>query len=43
MYTFEKEKNTIELCANCESLSANSIDNIDETADMILERIRRRR
>ena len=32
-------KNNIELCENCESLSANTIDNIDSQADEILSRL----
>ncbi len=33
------KKNSIVLCKNCESLSANTTDNIDEYADELLKRI----
>lgn len=34
-----KNKDSIDICKNCESLSANTIDNIDDYAEMILKRI----
>ena len=33
------KKNNIKICKNCESLSANTIDDIDKYADMILKRL----
>lgn len=35
----EKKKDCIDLCKNCESLSANTIDNIDDYAEELLKRI----
>lgn len=34
-----KNKDLIEICKSCESLSANTLDNIDEYADDILDRL----
>lgn len=36
------KKNSIEICKNCVSLSGSTIDDIDDYAEIILERIEKR-